>query len=97
MKIKAMKKIKNNSQLQEKKQQLRRREKELEKAIIYDWKDLKESVKPKNIAEQLLSGEHYSEKRNSSKITESVSDIASLWTKKLIGHAEAKFKKWFKK
>ncbi|MBS1914735.1 MAG: hypothetical protein JST87_00555 [Bacteroidetes bacterium] len=91
-----MNKIKNNSQLREQKQLLRQRKKELEKAIRNDWKDLKESVEPKHIAEQLFSGGH-PEKENHSGIAEGVSHAASLLTKKLFARAETKFKKWSRK
>lgn len=51
-----MKKIKNIQELQAEKKKLEERQAELEKAIKYDWRDVKESLKPGNIAGQFFSG-----------------------------------------
>ena len=52
---KMMKKIKNIQQLNAEKKQLAQRKVELEKAIKYDWRDVKESLKPGNVAVQVFS------------------------------------------
>ena len=51
-----MKKFKNAKQLKQEKNRLKMRQAELEKAIKYDWRDVKSSLTPKNIAGQVMAG-----------------------------------------
>ena len=96
--MKPMKKIKSIKQLNAEKKRLKLRRAELEKAIVYDWRDLKGSLSPKNIAGQafskLFDGD---EKKNGhSIISDTVSELAATFTKKLVEKAEGKIGKWFK-
>lgn len=96
-----MKKFKNAKQLNEEKKRLKMRRSELEKAIRYDWRDVKDSLKPANIAGQVFSsfaGEKESGHRADSGV---LSEMAARFASRLAGKAEDKLKdkfgKWFKK
>lgn len=96
-----MKKFKNARELSEEKKRLKMRRAELEKAIKYDWRDVKDSLKPKNIAGQVFSGmaaEKDTETRTDSGI---LSEMAAKFASKLAARAEDKLKdrfgKWFRK
>ncbi len=96
-----MKKFKNAKALNEEKKRLKMRRAELEKAIKYDWRDVKDSLKPKNIAGQVFSGMG-GEKDEENKTDSGVlSEMAAKFASKLAGKAEDKLKekigKWFKK
>ena len=93
-----MKKIKSIKQLKAAKKQLKHRQAELEKAIKYDWRDLKENLKPKNVAGQMFSKVFEGdEKQNGhSFVSDSVSEIASILARKLVEKAEDKIGQWFK-
>ena len=51
-KMKIMKKIKNKKQLRAEKKRIRMRQEELEKKIRSNWNELKESVRPVNVAKE---------------------------------------------
>lgn len=74
---------------------------ELEKAIKYDWRDVKDSLKPKNIAGRVFSG--MAGQKDTENKTDSgvLSEMAAKFASKLAGKAEDKLKdkigKWFKK
>jgi hypothetical protein len=51
-----MNRINSTKQLKFEKKKLKQRQGELEKAIRYDWKDVKETMKPQNLAGQAFSG-----------------------------------------
>lgn len=95
-----MKKFKNARALNEEKKRLKMRRAELEKAIKYDWCDVKDSLKPKNIAGQVFSvgGEKDEKNKTDSGV---LSEMAAKFASKLAGKAEDKLKdkisKWFKK
>jgi len=96
-----MKKFKTTRQLNEERKQLKLRKAELEKAIRYDWRDVKDSLKPTNVAGQVFSGfagEKGGEHRPDSGI---LSEMAARFASKLAGKAEDKLKdkfgKWFRK
>lgn len=94
-----MKKIKNIRQLNAEKKRLAQRQAELEKAIKYDWRDVKESLTPQHIGEKVFGtifGK--SADTNSSDIlAESLSHLAAGFTKKTVQKAEEKIKNWFNK
>jgi cell division septum initiation protein DivIVA len=92
-----MKKIKNIKQLKAEKKQLMQRRDELEKAIKYDWRDVKESLKPKNVSNQVLSKLFDGKDKEDSFAAEGISQVAASFTKKIVGKAENKIGKWFKK
>ncbi|CAN5901395.1 hypothetical protein BH11BAC4_BH11BAC4_21290 [soil metagenome] len=49
-----MKKIRSIQELKTLKKQLEQRKHELEKSIQYDWRDVKESLQPVNMAKQVF-------------------------------------------
>ncbi len=85
-----MKKIKNMSQLKAQKKKLQLRQKELEKAISYDWRDLKESFKPKNVAGQVILSALKADinEKNPDILAETLSILAAKFTKTAVEHAE---------
>lgn len=84
-----MKTIKNDKQLQNRKKQLQKRQKELESLIHADWIELKHSLKPKNVADEIFS-QTFRHKREdgSSVLSESLSNIAAVLTKMAVEKAE---------
>ena len=94
-----MKKIKSIRQLKAEKKKLKERRAELEKAIKYDWRDLKESLRPKNVAGQVISNLFDGrEKQNGhTYITDKVSEMATKFAWKMVEKAKNKIGKWFKK
>lgn len=94
-----MKKIKNIRQLKARKVHLKKRQDELEKAIKYDWLDLKESLRPGNAAQQVLSAifKKGETRAKESFVTDTVSSIAAGFTRKLVGKTASRISEWFKK
>lgn len=99
MKTKIMKTIKNIRQLYAEKKRLAQRQAELEKAIKYDWRDVKESMTPHTIGENILDAVFgkSAEKDSSGILAESLSHLAAGFTKKTVLKAEEKIKNWFNK
>jgi hypothetical protein len=94
-----MKKISSIQQLKAAKAQILQRRAELEKAIRYDWRDLKESLKPRNMAEQVFgkSFRERDEKQNGqTDFSEGVAAFAAAFARKLAAKAEEKISHWFK-
>ena len=92
-----MKKIKIIRQLKSVKKQLKQRQTELEKAIKYDWRDLKESLAPRKVAGQVFS-KVFDKKESyngNSFIAETVSQLAATLAKRVVEKAEEKIGKWF--
>jgi hypothetical protein len=85
-----MKKIKNMSHLKAHKKKLLLRQKELEKAISYDWRDLKESFKPKNVAGQVILSALKADlnDHNPDILAETLSILAAKFTKTAVEQAE---------
>lgn len=85
-----MKKIKNMSHLKAQKKKLLQRQKELEKAISYDWRDLKESFKPKNVAGQVILSALKADinDNNPDILAETLSILAAKFTKTAVEQAE---------
>jgi hypothetical protein len=94
-----MKKIKSIKQLKAEKKRLIERQAELEKAIKYDWRDVKESLTPTNVAGQAFSKmfEEKDKQNGNSFIADSIAQIAAGIAKKLAEKAEGKISSWFKK
>lgn len=94
-----MTQIKHIRQLKLEQQQLLQRQAELEKAIHYDWRDLKDSLRPKNIAGQVFSKlfNGKKDKRENAFVTDGVSQLAARFTKKMVEKAEDKIDGWLKK
>ena len=92
-------KIKHIRQLKMEQQQLLQRQVELEKAIHYDWRDLKDSLRPKNIAGQVFSKlfDGKKDKKESAFVADGVSQLAARFTKKMVEKAEDKIDGWLKK
>lgn len=99
MKMKmTMKKIRNIKQLKARRKQLEQRKAELEKAIRYDWKDVKESIRPKNVAGQVFASMFDKEKQNGeSSLAETLSQLAAVLTKIGVEKAEEKMAEWMHK
>jgi hypothetical protein len=97
--MKTMKQIKNIRQLMTEKKRLAQRQAELEKAIKYDWRDVKESITPQNIGEQVLGSvfSTSSGKDSAGILAESLSQLAAGFTRKTVQKAEEKIKHWFNK
>jgi hypothetical protein len=89
--------------LKTEKRQLMLRKAELEKAIKYDWKDIKESMKPRKMAGQVFSkifdGEDKgkAERESNGFFAETVSKIAEEWARKWGSKVENKFGDWLRK
>ena len=73
-----MKKIKNIQELKVRKKELEQRKEELEKALKYDWRDVKESLQPASIAKQLL-GSVFSRKEKEGSNKGFLSKIAAMF------------------
>ena len=93
-----MKRFKNIQQLKEEQKRLAQRKLELEKAIRYDWRDVKESLNPLHIVAGLFSGkEHKNESEHSSSVLQDkISEITETYLDKLAGRFEQKLKQWMK-
>ncbi|HVZ56346.1 MAG TPA: hypothetical protein VG870_06770 [Chitinophagaceae bacterium] len=103
-------KIKNLRQLQAEKSRIARRRMELEKAMIYDWKDLKQALHPRNWASGLFSCSRASGSSTSTGgkptgvaepgsdgLAEQVSRLAGNLTRKAVQAAEQKAFRWFRR
>lgn len=92
-----MNRINSTKQLKAEKKRLKQRQGELEKAIRYDWQDVKESMKPRYLAGQAFSGifEEKDAERKAGK--DVVSEIAAKLAAKLIEKAGDKIGKWIRK
>ena len=94
-----MKKIRNIKQLRAEKKRLREQRKELEKSIKTDWRELKESFRPGNFAEEVLSGLFRKKEKCSQNgfIVDSISGFAGRYARKMFEKAGDKITEWFRK
>jgi ATP-dependent Clp protease adapter protein ClpS len=93
-----MKTIKNIKQLKARRKQLEKRKAELEKAIRYDWLDVKESIRPKNVAGQVFAQFFAKEQENGhSTLANTLSELASVLIKIGVEKAEEKMAQWMNK
>ncbi len=92
-----MNRINSTKQLKAEKKRLKQRQGELEKAIRYDWQDVKETMKPRNLANQAFSG-IFDEKDTEKKAgKDMVSEVAAKLAAKMIEKAGDKIGKWIRK
>lgn len=84
-----MKKIKSIKQLKAEKERLRQRKTELEKAIQYDWRDVKDSLRFRDKDE--------AKENNADFIAEGLSFLAAKFARKAVTKAEEKVTAWFRK
>ena len=99
MMMNPMKKFKSIRQLNAEKKWLKERRAELEKAIKYDWRDLKKSLRPMNVAGQVISNliDRGENQKGHTFISDTVSEMTARFTRKLVEKTETKIGKWFKK
>ncbi|HAO46937.1 MAG TPA: hypothetical protein PLZ45_03855 [Ferruginibacter sp.] len=92
-----MKKIKSIKHLKAEKKRLKQRQGELEKAIRYDWMDVKETLKPRNLAGQAFSGmfdERSAEKKPGADL---VAEVLTKLAAKAFEKAGDKIGKWMRR
>lgn len=98
MKTMKMNKIRSIKQLKARQKKLEQRKTELEKAIRYDWLDVKDSIKPKNVAGQVFAHIFTKEQQNGdSSLAETLSQLAAVLTKIGVEKAEEKVAEWMSK
>lgn len=98
MMITTMNKIHSIKQLKARQKKLEQRKAELEKAIRYDWLDVKESLKPKNVAGQVFAHMFDKEQQNGdSSLANTLSQLAAVLTKIGVEKAEEKVTEWMSK
>ncbi len=93
-----MKKYKSIQQLKEDKKRLAQRKTELEKAIRYDWRDVKESLNPVQLAAGFFAKKEQKkeETQSSSVLQDTIAGIAETYLEKLAGKFEQKVTAWMK-
>ena len=92
-----MKKIQNDKQLRLQKKQLRKRQQELETLIHADWIELKQTLKPGNIAGELLAKTFSSKTtEGNSNLADYLGEFAAVLTKTAVLKAEERFQDWIK-
>ena len=91
-----MHKIQSIKQLKARQKKLEQRKAELEKAIRYDWMDVKESIRPKNVAGQLFAS-MFEKANGESSLAETLSQLAAVLTKIGVEKAEEKVSEWMSK
>ncbi len=93
-----MKKINSIKQLKEEKQNLSRRKAELEKAIKYDWRDVKESLNPLSKVNSFFfnTGKNKDSENKPSFIADNISVVVTNYAEKLRVKFEQKLKEWLK-
>lgn len=90
-----MNKIRSIKQLKARQKKLEQRKSELEKAIRYDWLDVKESIKPKNVAGQVFAHIFNKQPLNGeSSLANTLSQLAAVLTKIAVEKAEEKMAEW---
>ncbi len=89
------KRIKSIKQLNAEKKRLLQRQAELEKAIRYDWRDVKDSMKPKYMAGEVIARLFdKTEQNGENTLTEGLSHLAATLTKIAVEKAEEKINEW---
>jgi hypothetical protein len=96
-----MKTIKNIQQLQTEKKRIQQKQQNLEDKIRSNWNELKESLRPANVAKDALSKvmqDNTADNINGESVLKSTFTYgASLLAKKMADKAGEKFSKFFKK
>lgn len=90
-----MNKIRSIKQLKALQKKLEQRKTELEKAIRYDWRDVKETMKPKNVASQVFA-QFFSKQQQEegSSLANTLSQLAAVAIKMAVEKAEEKMTEW---
>ncbi len=91
-----MNKIRSIKQLKVQQKKLEQRKVELEKAIRYDWLDVKESIKPKNLAGKMFE-RFFDKEQETSPLANTLSQIAAVLTKIGVEKAGEKVSEWMSK
>lgn len=96
-----MKKIRNIKHLEAEKKRMRDHQGELEKKITHNWREVKTSVRPSNLAKQAFGGwvDSRTDKQfHGETILQSVLSYgAAMLAKKFVTKAQDKFGKFFRK
>lgn len=90
-------KINSTKQLKAEKKRLKQRQGELEKAIRYDWQDVKETMKPRNLASQAFSGIFDRKEGVNKPDADMVTEVVTKLATRMIEKAGSKIGKWIKK
>lgn len=91
-------KIRSMKHLKAEKKRLLQRQAELEKAIRYDWRDVKESLTPKNLTGEVLAKLFEPAKENGeSTLAAGLAQLAAVLTKIAVEKAEEKVQEWMDK
>lgn len=93
-----MNKIRSIKQLKAQQKKLEQRRVELEKAIRYDWLDVKETMRPKNMAGKVFA--HFFEKEEqdgNSSLANTLAELAATLTRIGVEKAEEKVAEWMNK
>ena len=92
------KKIRSMKQLNAEKKRLLQRQAELEKAIRYDWRDVKDSLTTKNFTGEVLAKLFVPASENGeSTLAAGLSQLAAVITKIAVEKAEEKVQEWMNK
>ncbi|MEO8173002.1 MAG: hypothetical protein ABI581_07960 [Sediminibacterium sp.] len=93
-----MEKIKNTKQLNAARKQLKQKQYELEKAIHYNWRDVKDSLTPVNLAKQMFA-KIFEKKVNEDTDKHgfgNITKVASAFANRMGNGIKEKFEKWIK-
>ena len=92
-----MNKIRSIKQLKARQKKLEQRKAELEKAIRYDWHDVKETMKPKNVVSQVFAQFFNKEQQEQgSALANTLSHLTAVAIKMAVEKAEEKMTEWMK-
>jgi hypothetical protein len=92
------KKIRSIKHLNVEKKRLQQRLAEVEKAIRYDWRDVKDSFKPKHLAGEVFSKLFEKDEQNGdTSLAAGLSHLAAALTKIAVEKAEEKVDDWLNK
>lgn len=90
-----MNKIRSIPFLKAEKKRLHQRRKELEKAIRYDWRDVKDSLRPASLTEEALKQFLHTEKNEEKhSLADILAAITAVFTKNAIETAAEKINRW---
>ncbi|MBY0479638.1 MAG: hypothetical protein K2Q24_18470 [Chitinophagaceae bacterium] len=90
-----MNKIRSIQFLKAEKKRLHQRRKELEKAIRYDWRDVKDSLRPASLTEEALKQFLHTEKNEEKHtLADILAAVAAAFTKNAIETAAEKIIRW---
>lgn len=92
-------KIRNIKQLNAEKKLLKQRQAELEKAMKYDWKDVKDSLAPARLASDAFSSIMSDKDKSEEKgfVSRVLTGLAEKFAREMTEKAETRFRDWLKK